>query len=66
MPGKDYYEALPTLAERISALADYHIAPSTRHISDYEYQLLVTAAERLERDAKGIRRLANAVTKLGQ
>jgi hypothetical protein len=65
MPGKEYYEALPTLAERVGALADYHIAPANRHISDYEYKLLCTAVARLEGDAKAMRHLAKALHSLG-
>lgn len=49
MPNRAIYANL-TLAEAIRELADRHHEPRTRHISADEYQLLVRAAEVLDRD----------------
>jgi hypothetical protein len=57
MPGEDYYSGLPSLADKLQAFADWHASPEVRHISEYEAQLITTAAERLEQSARGIRRL---------
>jgi hypothetical protein len=46
MPSNAYYDGL-SLADAIARFADYHSDPDTRHISQYEYELLQKAATAL-------------------
>jgi len=48
MPGQEYYEGLIP-SEALRKLAEHHSAPRTRHLSFYEYQLLLRAADELDR-----------------
>lgn len=52
MPGADLYADL-NLADAVEKLAEYHYATETRHISRYEYDLLMHAVEVL-RSARAI------------
>lgn len=49
MPNRAIYADL-SLAEAIRQLAERHHEPRTRHLSVDEYQLLLRAAEVLDRD----------------
>lgn len=53
MPRRAEYEGL-TLAEAIRKVADHHFASRTRHLSQDEYELLVRAADVLERSSPGL------------
>lgn len=48
MPGESFYQGL-LLPEAIRKMAEHHAAPQTRHLSFYEYQLLLSLATRLDR-----------------
>ncbi len=49
MPGRDDYEGM-SLGQAVRWLAERHHEHATRHISADEYQLLLRAADVLERD----------------
>lgn len=44
MPGRDFYRGL-SLEEALRTLADHHFESENRHISKFEYQLLLRAAD---------------------
>ena len=44
MPDRDYYQGR-NLADRLRALAEHHFELRTRHISRFEYEMLLGAAE---------------------
>jgi hypothetical protein len=46
VPNRDFYEGLP-LTETVKKLAEHHYEPENRHISKYEYEILVQAADLL-------------------
>ena len=47
MPDRDYYEGRP-LVDRLRAFAEHHFEVRTRHISRYEHEMLMRAAEALD------------------
>lgn len=49
MPKRNDYETL-TLADAVRTFAEHHAAVKNRHISRDEYELLIRAAEALERE----------------
>lgn len=50
MPGTDYYTG--SISERIRQLAEHHYDSPTRHLSRYEYELLLRAAEILDQQRR--------------
>jgi len=48
MPGREYYEGL-NLADQLRRMAEHHFDTRTRHLARFEYELLLKAADRLER-----------------
>lgn len=44
MPDQDFYEDLRSLRERIRRFAEHHYSEETRHISRFEYEMLLEAA----------------------
>jgi len=53
MPGADLYTGL-SLADAVERLAEYHHAQETRHISQYEFELLMRAVDELRRSGPGL------------
>ena len=52
MPGHAYYEGHP-LADGLRAFAEHHFELHTRHISRYEYEMLMWASEVLDQSGGG-------------
>jgi hypothetical protein len=54
MPNREFYkqEGASTVSEILRALAEVHFAPRTRHLSEFEYRILLEAADRLETRAQ--------------
>jgi len=46
MPTSDHYEG--ELSDRLRRLAEHHYGRETRHISLFEYSMLIEAADRLD------------------
>lgn len=49
MPGPEFYKGL-TIAESLVRFAEHHVDQENRHISSYEYQMLILASEALLED----------------
>lgn len=47
MPQEDFYSGL-SLSEQLRRFAEHHYEEATRHISRYEYEMLLRAAELLQ------------------
>lgn len=48
-PGPEFYKGL-SLADAFARLAEHHADQDTRHMSSFEYQLLLLASEALKAD----------------
>jgi|GEM_PF-3497940 hypothetical protein len=65
MPTEKFYEGL-ALPEAIRKLAEHHSAPMTRHFSQYEYQLLLTLADRVDRPPRQQRLTPSEINEVWQ
>ena len=47
MPKESHYEGM-TVPQALREMAEHHYQPETRHISEYEYEMLIQVAEAVE------------------